>query len=306
MSQEEKRIRELEEETKNSKRQIENTAYSPYLKKGMANVRYYVRVFREEIVTNEIQGRIDESLGTLYEIKNFVHRYSLLAGLDPDTIRIIATEAIQNIVEHGHGKYAEIELELHNEVINPFFKMSFKHEMQPGMKYTLSQINENVKKGDISSEHFDIDNSRGRGEFLMKELADERRILNGMEITPEGNKMHYFKRVLINYKDPKGPRDVTSFDEIKEEIDRLDPEEALCYFHIDHRKSKLSSVTIVVASSRETKLRTMMETSGFYLVHKDKYYRAVFCSFEPTREFTSFELENLFEKIRKQVEIEKE
>lgn len=88
-----------------------------------------------------------------------------------------------------------------------------------------------------------------------------------------------------------------SFDEIKEEIDRLDPEEALCYFHIDHRKSKLSSVTIVVDSSRETKLRTMMETSGFYLVHKDKYYRAVFCSFE---------LENLFEKIRKQVEIEKE
>ncbi len=70
----------------------------------------------------------------------------------------------------------------------------------------------------------------------MKELADERRILNGVEITPEGNKMHYFKRVLINYKDPKGPRDVTSFDEIKEEIDRLDPEEALCYFHIDHRK----------------------------------------------------------------------
>ncbi|EMO30248.1 hypothetical protein LEP1GSC170_1305 [Leptospira interrogans serovar Bataviae str. HAI135] len=135
--------------------------------------------------------------------------------------------------------------------------------MQPGMKYTLSQINENVKKGDVSSEHFDIENSRGRGEFLMKELADERRILNGVEITPEGNKMHYFKRVLINYKDPKGPRDVTSFDEIKEEIDRLDPEEALCYFHIDHRKSKLSSVTVVVVSSRETKLRTMMETSGF-------------------------------------------
>ncbi|EMO30242.1 hypothetical protein LEP1GSC170_1304 [Leptospira interrogans serovar Bataviae str. HAI135] len=45
----------------------------------------------------------------------------MLAGLDPDTIRIIATEAIQNIVEHGYGKYAEIELELHNEVINPFF-----------------------------------------------------------------------------------------------------------------------------------------------------------------------------------------
>lgn len=63
MSQEEKRIRELEEENKKLKRQIENTAYSPYLKKGMANVRYYVRVFREEIVTNEIQGRIDEIWG---------------------------------------------------------------------------------------------------------------------------------------------------------------------------------------------------------------------------------------------------
>lgn len=33
MSQEEKRIRELEEENKKLKRQIENTAYSPYLEK---------------------------------------------------------------------------------------------------------------------------------------------------------------------------------------------------------------------------------------------------------------------------------
>ncbi|TGK38417.1 ATP-binding protein [Leptospira gomenensis] len=306
MSPEEKRIQELEDENRKLKRQIENTAQSPYLKKGMANVRYYARIFREEIVENEIRGRIDESLGTLYEIKNFVHRYSSLAGLDPDTIRIIATEATQNIVEHGQGKYAEIELELHNEVVNPFFKMSFKHEMKPGMKYTLSQINENVKRGDFSSELFDIESSRGRGEFLMKELADERRVLNGVEITPEGDKVHYFKRVLINYRDPKGPRDVTSFDEIKEEIDRLDPEEALCYFHIDHRKSKLSSVTIVVTAARETKLRNLMEESGFYLVHKDKYYRAVFCSFEPTKEFTPAELESLFEKVRKQVEIEKE
>jgi TPR repeat protein len=65
--------------------------------------------------------------------------------LDPDSIRIIVTEAIQNIIEHGHGNYAEIELEINNACLNPYFKTSFKHGMPEGKKYTLTQIEENAK-----------------------------------------------------------------------------------------------------------------------------------------------------------------
>ena len=53
---------------------------------------------------------------------------------------IIVTEAIQNIIEHGYGPYAEISLEINNLAPNPYFKISFKHEMEPGKAYTLPKL----------------------------------------------------------------------------------------------------------------------------------------------------------------------
>ncbi|MCE9499049.1 MAG: ATP-binding protein, partial [Leptospira sp.] len=185
-------------------------AKSPYLPQTIASLHFKVVLKREEIIKHEFGTRINEKQGSLYDIKNQIKKYAPILGLDPDSVRISVTEAIQNIIEHGYGPYSDIELEINNTVLNPYFKMSFRHEMKPGVKYTLSQIDENAKKGDITSEYFDFEDPRGRGEFLMKELADERRIINGVEVTPDGRKVHYFQRVLINYKDPKGPRAETS------------------------------------------------------------------------------------------------
>ena len=48
------------------------------------------------------------------DFPNQIRKYAPILGLDPDGIRIIVTEAIQNIIEHGYGPYAEIALELNN------------------------------------------------------------------------------------------------------------------------------------------------------------------------------------------------
>ncbi|MBE7413499.1 MAG: ATP-binding protein [Leptospiraceae bacterium] len=299
-----KKISKLEFENKNLKDELNAVAKSPYLPNTIADLYFKIILRREEILKHEIGAGINEKEGSLYDIKNQIKKYAPIIGLDPDSVRIAVTEAIQNIVEHGYGTFAEIELEINNKIHNPYLKMTFKHEMELGAKYTLSQIDENAKKGDITSEHFDFESSRGRGEFLMRELADERRVVNGVEIAPDGRKIHYFKRVLINYKDPKGTRAETSFDEIRTEIDRLDYEDVVCYFHIDHKQNKLNTITIVTHKNKEEKVRQIMEEAGFALSHKDTYYRTLFSSFVPTRDQTDKELEDLFAKVKRSVSAE--
>jgi len=299
-------IKKLEYQNKILNDELNAVQNSPYLPKTLAKLNYTVTLKREEILKNEFGVSINEKQGSLYEIKNQLRKYAPILGLDPDTVRITVTEAIQNIIEHGHGLYAQIELEINNLAKNPYLKLSFKHEMVPGQKYTLSQIEENAKKGDITSESFDFENARGRGEFLMKELTDERQIINGVELDEFGNKIHYFKRIMINYKDPQGPRVETSFDEIREEIDRLDNEDVVCYFHIDHKQNVLNSITVIVNKTEEQKTRKIMEDAGFTLEHKDTYSKTLFCSFRPsvTKVYTEEEIEELFANVRKTVQSE--
>lgn len=306
MSKEEllKYIKKMEHENNTLRDEVMAVEKSPFLPQTLAKLQYRVVLRREDILKNEFNTNINEKQGSLFEIKNQIRKYAPILGLDPDSIRIIVTEAIQNIVEHGFGNYAEIELEIDNTVPNPFFKVSFKHEMQPGKKYTLSQIEENAKKGDITSEAFDFENPRGRGEFLMKELSDERQIINGVDIDENGNKIHYFKRILINYKNPEGQRVETSFDEIREELDRLDGDEVVCYFHIDHKMNKLNNVTVITNKNREIPVRNMMEGAGFTLTHKDTYSRTIFNSFTPSRAITEEEMNSLFSAVRKVVNAE--
>jgi anti-sigma regulatory factor (Ser/Thr protein kinase) len=299
-----KYIKKLENENSMLKDEVLAVEKSPFLPKTVAKLNYKVILRREDILKKEFNTSINEKQGSLFEIKNQIRKYAPILGLDPDSIRITVTEAIQNIVEHGYGNYAEIELEINNTVSNPYFKTSFKHEMKPGVKYTLSQIEENAKKGDITSEAFDFDNPRGRGEFLMKELTDERQIINGVDIDENGEKIHYFKRILINYKFPEGPRVETSFDEIRDELDRLDGEEVVCYFHLDHKKNNLNSITVVTNRSRELSVRHMMENAGFTLSHKDTYSKTIFSSYTPNRAFTELELSSLFSEVKKTVNAE--
>ena len=299
-----KYIKKLEFENSTLRDEVQAVEKSPFLPQTVAKLQYRVVLRREDILKNELRSNVNEKQGSLFEIKNQIRKYAPILGLDQDSIRIIVTEAIQNIIEHGHGNYAEIELEINNSGPNPYFKTSFKHEMPEGKRYTLTQIEENAKKGDITSESFDFDNPRGRGEFLMKELSDERQIINGVDIDELGNKIHYFKRVLINYKDPNGIRVETSFDEIREELDRLDGDEVVCYFHIDHKMSKLNSITVVTNKSKEQTVKNLMEQAGFSLHHKDTYSRTIFSSFIPTRNVTEDEINKLFVAVKKVVNSE--
>lgn len=299
-----KYAKKLQHENEVLKDEVKAVEKSLFLPQTLAKLHYKVVLRREDIVKNELYSRIDEKRGSLFEIKNQIRKYAPILGLDPDSVRIIATEAIQNIIEHGYGNYAEVELEIDNTVHNPYFKMSFKHQMPPGQKYTLSQIEENAQKGDITSPAFDFENPRGRGEFLMKELSDERQIINGVDVDEEGNKIHYFKRILINYKNPQGPRVETSFDEIREELDRLDGEEVVCYFHLDHKMNKLNTITIITNKSREHGVRNLMEDKGFSLSHKDTYSRTSFLSFIPNRAFSEDEINEIFTQVKKIVAAE--
>ncbi|MBP9887656.1 MAG: ATP-binding protein [Leptospiraceae bacterium] len=299
-----KRISKLEFENSTLKDELLAVQNSLYLQHTIAKLHYSVTLNREEIKSKELTSGINEKQGSLFEIKNQIRKYAPILGLDPDGIRIIVTEAIQNIIEHGYGPYAEIALEINNLASNPYFKISFKHEMEPGRAYTLAQIEENAKKGDITSESFDWDNPRGRGEFMMKELSDERQIINGVEYDETGRKIHYFKRILINYKNPKGERVETSFDEIREEIDRLDKEEVVCYFHIDHKKSELDSITVITSSEKDASVKQIMHEAGFQLTHKDNYSKTSFCTFKPNRDVTVEEIKELFASVRKTVTAE--
>lgn len=305
-SQLEKKIQDLEREIEDLKQRYQNGITSPYIKKSLEAIHLKITFKREEIVEQEFGRRIPENLGSLYEIKEMIRRFAPIVGVDPDSARITATEALQNIIEHGDGPYAEFLLEINNNCDNPYLKMSFKHEILPSKKYTLSDINQNVMKGDITSESFDFESSRGRGEFIMKELSDERRILNGVELLPDGRKIHYFQRILINYKNPQGIRAETSFDEIREEIGKLDNEDVVCYFHLDHKRSELKTLTTVTAKTREEIVKKILIDKGFELVHKDTYYRCLFMTFSPPEDVSSIQLDHLFQKIRKKVESEQE
>ncbi len=298
------KIEKLEFENSQLKDELFAVQNSLYLQHTIAKLNYHVKLKRDEIKAKELTSGMNEKQGSLFEIKNQIRKYAPILGLDPDAIRIIVTEAIQNIIEHGYGSFADIELEINNLVENPYFKISFKHEMEPGKKYTLYQIEENAKKGDITSEAFDWNNPRGRGEYMMKELTDERQIINGIELNEAGKKVHYFKRVLINYKNPKGNRIETSFDEIKDEIDKLDDDEVVCYFHIDHQKNEIDSVTIISKSENDNSIKRIMNEASFQLSNIDTLSKTSFSSFKTEKKVNEVEINELFSKVRKTISAE--
>lgn len=299
-----KKIKKLEFENSQLKDELHAVQNSLYLQHTIAKLNYHVKLKRDEIKAKELTAGINEKQGSLFEIKNQIRKYAPILGLDPDAIRIVVTEAIQNIIEHGYGPFADVELEINNLAENPYFKISFKHEMEPGKKYTLSQIEENAKKGDINSDSFDWNDPRGRGEYMMKELTDERQIINGVELNEFGKKIHYFKRVLINYKNPTGHRVETSFDEIRDEIDRLDDDEVVCYFHIDHQKNEIDSVTIISKSENDNSIKKIMNEASFQLSHRDTLSKTSFLTFKTEKKASELEINELFSKVRKTISAE--
>lgn len=302
----EQQVEKLRREVALLSEELEAVRRSPFIQSSIANLSYQVTIDREEVVEKELHHRIDEKLGTMFEIKNQAKRFAHLLGLDQDMVRLMVTEALQNLIEHGHGRYAEVRFEIKNDAVNPIFVASFKHEMPPGERYTMSDINRNALKADINSEFFDFESSRGRGEFIMKQLTDERRIINGMEVNRDGQKIHYFKRILINYKNPAGPRERVTFRELKDEIDRLDYQDVICCFHVDFRGDAPGLVTIACVRSNLPSVAQLMARHGYELQEQEQYYRTVFASFRTPPDADRDQLLNLFAQVKQIVDQERD
>lgn len=292
------KIKKLEQENKYLKEELNYIKESPFLQKSIISLKFEATINREEVIKNEFGKKINEKHGTMYEIKNQAFRFAYLIGIDPVPVRLMVTEAIQNAIEHGYGKYVFVSIEIHNDLVNPYILCSFKHEMPEGKNYTLKEIEENALKGDATSEYFDFENSRGRGEYIMKELTDERRIINGIELNPDGKKVKYFKRILIKYKNPEGPREKVTFSELKKEIDKLDIDDVVCYFHVHHIQSEPVAVTIATLRSSAKKVCELMEYHGFKLIEEEPYYRTIFATYKSSKYINKEELLSLFTKVR--------
>jgi hypothetical protein len=53
--------------------------------------------------------------------------------------------------------------------------------------YSIKQANFNADEGNANFE-----SSRGRGEFMMREIMDERKFINGVQKRPDGEKTYFF------------------------------------------------------------------------------------------------------------------
>ena len=294
----EEQVEKLKSEVQDLRDELNAVRQSPYLQNSVRTMAYEVVLDREEVVSRELGQRINEKLGTMFEIKNQAKRFAHLLGLDADMIRLMVTEALQNIIEHGYGRYATVRFEIHNDHINPYLISSFKHEIAPGERYTMKDINFNALKADVTSEHFDIESARGRGEFIMKQLTNERRVINGIEMDHDGRKIHYFKRILINYKNPAGARERVNFGEIKAEIDRLDYEDVVCCFHVDYKIDRPSLVTIACVKNNLPKVSALLERHGYHMIEKENYFRTVFATFRVPEDAKYEDLVGMFGQVR--------
>ena len=309
MSEEEKLTKEIEklkEDIKRLKEEIYALEESPYLPKSIVDLTFSITLDREEIIKNELGKRINEKHSSMYDIKNQIKRYSTIIGLDPDAMRMALTEGLQNIIEHGDGRKAIISFTLKKNEENPYLIMSFKHYTSKFPAYSLAEANLNAMKGDITSEYFDFEDSRGRGEFIMKEIADERKIINGVELLEDGTKKYFFKRILIKYKDPNGPRPVHKFDDIKEYIDKLSPDDVICSFHVDHKDNKVERITVISHKHKVEDVKNLMEKEGFPFESIEYYYRAAFTSFRVEKEISPEALRDLFKQVKSILYEEKE
>lgn len=293
-----KQIDELQEKIEKLQGELNAIGESPYLQSSVKRISYEIVIDRDEVLQKEFGQKINEQHGTMFEVKTQAKRLALLLGLDADGIRIMVNEAIQNILEHGAGRFVVVRFELMNDGQNPCLISSFKHDMPTGEIYTLSDINQNALKGDVTSEYFDFESARGRGEFLMKELTDERRIINGIEVNPDGQKVRYFKRVLINYANPAGPKARVTFGELKKEIDRLDYEDVICYFHVHHLGGEPDAVTIATTRAYAGKVRDIMGEAGFKMIEEEPYYRTLFATYAPKEKVDKEVLLSLFARVR--------
>jgi anti-sigma regulatory factor (Ser/Thr protein kinase) len=191
---------------------------SPYLKKSTNRMEFKGIVNRDAVVNDEIGQHIDEAQGTMFFFKEKTRELAEIAQLDPDEMRMAFTEGIQNVLEHGEGDNVEISVTVNNlNNDNVYLEMSFKHYMSDKNFYSLKEANKSADTGIL-----DFESPRGRGEFMMREIMDERKFINGYEKDDAGTGHYFFQRILRKYMKSKPKNDVSKLtNDFKQYIDTL-------------------------------------------------------------------------------------
>ncbi len=286
-------IQELLADVRRKQKDINAIKDSPYLPDSIESLSFTGKVNREKVIENEYQKRIDEKHGTAHIFKETASDLAQIIHLDPDTIRLAATEALQNLFEHGSGRVAEIELKIDNiNKENAYMEMSFKHHIPHNKFYSLKEANE---KADAALLNFD--NDRGRGEFMMRELMDERRFINGSEVNEKNQRTYYFKRILRKFTNIENkPKSEKILPEFRNFVDQLENYQVTVFLRIDYTTGKKS---FVISSNEKDfdKISRLMEEKEYPFIRKSNYKSYIFSFWTVPEEISQKSMNDIIKEI---------
>lgn len=249
---------------------------SPFLNKSTCKLELNGIIDRDFVMKNEINQRIEEIYGTMFYFKERTKEFAEIAGLDSDSMRMAFGEGLQNILEHGKSNSVEINIIINNLNSNDtYMEMSFKHYMPEKDFYSLKEADINADTG-ISN----FESSRGRGEFLMREIMDERKFINGVQKIPEGKTLYFFKRIMRKYLNPK-PRTFTNHltDDFKNYIDSLQNYKSALFVRMDYFSNK-KEIVISEAAASNNNVISIMENHNYKHKGFDSYRNIKFSFWE--------------------------
>jgi anti-sigma regulatory factor (Ser/Thr protein kinase) len=249
---------------------------SPFLKGSVNSIEYRSQINRKAVIENEFGKKIDETLGTMYYFKEKTRELAHIAALDPDEMRMAFTEGIQNVLEHGHGDDVEIVISVNNiNTDNVYLQMSFKHFLDSKDFYSLKDANKNANEGIM-----DFENSRGRGEYMMREIMDERKFINGFEKNDDGTSYYFFKRIMRKYKIPKKHESSSRLsDEFKNYIDSLQDYNSAMFVRMDYYTNK-KEIILSENKGRINDINKIMDRHGYVQKGSDRYRNTNFTFWE--------------------------
>ncbi len=277
---------------------------SPHLREAVQELRFRSVINRDYIINNELGKRIEETTGTMFYFKEKTREFAYLAGLDPDEMRMAFTEGIQNILEHGRSSSVEVELiasRINTE--DTYLEMSFKHRMETRDFYSLHEADDSADRGIL-----DFENPRGRGEFLMREIMDERKFINGMEKDPEGKGAFFFKRVMRKYKNPRPKPEVNQLSrEFKSYIDSLQDYKSALFLRMDYFSRKVELVFSEERGSSD-EIQEILQRYGYRFKGVDSYRNIAFSFWESDNlpETRQGPLDDILSEMEKLLAVRKE
>lgn len=266
---------------------------SPYLPRSIKSLTFTSRVSRLTVYNNEYGKKIDETHATAHIFKERAREFAQIVGVDADSVRIALTEAIHNLFEYGYGDFAEINIHAEqpgNE--QGYLQMSFKHQIEKEKFYSLKDADRNAETGIA-----DLENDRGRGEFLMRELMDERKFINSREIDENGNTLYFFKRILRKYRNAQNLTVETGLPpEFTQYVDKLRNYQICLFLKLNYSRHERQ---LVVASDKDdfTAIRKIMNTMQYPFVEEKKYKDYIFSSWKIPPEIEQSSLDSLIGSI---------